>query len=60
MKNINALMTSKSQHWATPSVLYKAILDPGYNDPCLLNSVNDGLRLNLYRVVTMEGFIKSL
>jgi site-specific DNA-methyltransferase (adenine-specific) len=43
-KSINAIMSSKSVHWATPIQLLKRI---DYDlDPCPLNSQFDGLKIS--------------
>lgn len=44
MKDIKGCLSHNTDHWSTPSNLYKAFMDQGYIDPCPLNADFDGLQ----------------
>ena len=40
---LNVMFSKKSDHWATPKVIYQRFMNEGFFDPCPLNSREDNL-----------------
>ena len=46
MANLKGCFLHKTDHWRTPSDIYKKYMDAGYIDPCPFMADFDGLQIN--------------
>ena len=48
MSNLKGCFSHESDHWRTPSDIYKKYMDDGYIDPCPYMADFDGLKIDYF------------
>ena len=49
MANLKGCFSHESDHWRTPSAMYKKYMDEGYIDPCPFHADFDGLKIDYFK-----------